>query len=71
MTSEMLLNSFDLTSPDYYPYRLFVAHYMSVDDMGHLHGVTLKYNPYNTYQKVRIAILRPFYLLLIQFDLPC
>jgi hypothetical protein len=48
----MLLNSFDPKSPDYMPYRLFLMHFMAVDDMGHLHGVTTDYNPYNTYQKV-------------------
>jgi hypothetical protein len=52
MAAEMLLNSFDPKSPDYMPYRLFLMHFMAVDDMGHLHGVTTDYNPYNTYQKV-------------------
>lgn len=51
MAAEMLLNSFDPKSPDYMPYRLFLMHFMAVDDMGHLHGVTTDYNPYNTYQK--------------------
>lgn len=53
ITSEMLLNVLDPSSSEYFPYRLLMAHYMSVDDMGHLHGVTLDYNPYNTYQKVQ------------------
>lgn len=52
MAAEMLLNVFNPASPEFFPYRLFLLHFMSVDDMGHLHGVTLDYNPYNTYQKV-------------------
>jgi predicted AlkP superfamily pyrophosphatase or phosphodiesterase len=51
MAAEMLLNSYDPRSPEYMPYRLFLMHVMAVDDMGHLHGVTPEYNPYNTYQK--------------------
>jgi len=51
IVGEILLDSLDPQSPDYTPYRFFLAHFMSVDDMGHLHGVTLDYNPYNTYQK--------------------
>ncbi len=58
MAAEMLLNSFDPKSPDYMPYRLFLMHFMAVDDMGHLHGVTTDYNPYNTYQKVLIECVR-------------
>lgn len=58
MAAEMLLNSFDPKSPDYMPYRLFLMHFMAVDDMGHLHGVTTDYNPYNTYQKVLYLCVR-------------